>query len=293
MSSFSDQTITCLDCTESFVFTAAQAKEFDDKGYVNLPARCPECRRKKLSTLRRRREGRAKAYTKPTPAPEIKKADGETKISGGFIAFDGKAKNSKSADKNFGFIEFQGGNIYFALDTFKGPASELTIGTPVIFTCNKDDKGRLQAVTVTVAEGKPRRTPAAAPAADVAPKGEKKERAPRAKKEAAGEKKERAPRAKKEAAERPAKAERPPREMIDIVVSGNGKEAKTVQKPKENGTFGSFRRAIVAAYGKDLALNFALFHNNEALTFEAFNKLSAGAAVEMRPEEKRERKEKA
>mgnify|MGYP003385704983 CR=1 FL=1 len=266
MSSFTDQSITCLDCAETFVFTAAQAKEFDDKGFMNLPARCLECRRKKLSTLRRRREGRTKAYTKPTPPPEIKKADGQTRISGGYITFDGKAKDDKGSDKNFGFVEFNGGNIYFALDTFKGDASALTIGTPVSFTCNKDEKDRLQCVAVFVDEGKARKVPA--PAA--APKGEKKERAPRGKKEKA------TPKA--------------PREMIDIIVTAAGKDQKTVQKTKEKGTFFIFRRAIMAAFGKDLDRNFSLYHNNEVLTYVAFNALANGATVEMRPAEPKEEK---
>lgn len=288
--SFTDQTITCQDCSETFVFTAAQAKEFDEKGYMNLPVRCMECRRNKLSNLRRRREGRAKAYTAPTPAPEIKNCDGVTKITGGFIDFDGKAKNANSADKNFGFIEYDGGNIYFPLDAFQGDASTLVIGAPVSFTCNKDEKGRLQANSVSIEAGKAHRAPKPeVPKTEAAPRAsrERKERAPREKKEGDKAPRVRAPRAPKEVdPNAPPKA---PREMINITVTGMGKESKTVQKPKERGTFGIFRRSIMQAYGKDLDRNFSLYHNNESLTYAAFNALPAGAVVEMRPgEEKKE-----
>jgi CxxC-x17-CxxC domain-containing protein len=49
--SFEEKTLTCQDCGKSFAFTAEEQQFHAQKGYTNLPKRCPDCRRS-------RRDGR-------------------------------------------------------------------------------------------------------------------------------------------------------------------------------------------------------------------------------------------
>lgn len=39
-----DKTITCKDCNATFVFTEQEQEFFREKGFVNEPQRCPDCR---------------------------------------------------------------------------------------------------------------------------------------------------------------------------------------------------------------------------------------------------------
>ncbi len=39
-----DKTLTCRDCGREFVFTASEQEFFAQKGFMNEPSRCPECR---------------------------------------------------------------------------------------------------------------------------------------------------------------------------------------------------------------------------------------------------------
>jgi CxxC-x17-CxxC domain-containing protein len=56
---FEDTTIVCVDCGAEFVFTAAEAQVFADKGFVNPPKRCKACRdaRKSQQASSGNREG--------------------------------------------------------------------------------------------------------------------------------------------------------------------------------------------------------------------------------------------
>jgi CxxC-x17-CxxC domain-containing protein len=45
ISSFTDKTLTCRDCGETFVFTAGEQEFHAEKGFTNQPGRCPDCRR--------------------------------------------------------------------------------------------------------------------------------------------------------------------------------------------------------------------------------------------------------
>ena len=40
-----DETLTCRDCGNEFVFSASEQAFFAEKGFQNKPTRCPECRR--------------------------------------------------------------------------------------------------------------------------------------------------------------------------------------------------------------------------------------------------------
>ena len=54
----SDQTITCSDCNEDFTFTAAEQKEYANRGFTNRPRRCADCRRKRRASNGRFYQGR-------------------------------------------------------------------------------------------------------------------------------------------------------------------------------------------------------------------------------------------
>ncbi len=42
--SYTDKTLTCRDCGNSFTFTQGEQEFFAQKGFTNEPGRCPECR---------------------------------------------------------------------------------------------------------------------------------------------------------------------------------------------------------------------------------------------------------
>ena len=52
--SFADKTLTCRECGREFAFTAGEQAFFVEKGLMNEPQRCPECR----AVRRRERLGR-------------------------------------------------------------------------------------------------------------------------------------------------------------------------------------------------------------------------------------------
>ena len=41
---FQDRNLTCVECDQTFVFTADDQQYHADKGYTNEPKRCPNCR---------------------------------------------------------------------------------------------------------------------------------------------------------------------------------------------------------------------------------------------------------
>ncbi len=45
MDSFQDKQLTCKDCGKEFTWTAGEQQFFAQKGFQNVPARCPDCRR--------------------------------------------------------------------------------------------------------------------------------------------------------------------------------------------------------------------------------------------------------
>ncbi len=42
--SFEDKTMTCRDCGNQFTFTMGEQEFFAEKGLMNPPSRCPDCR---------------------------------------------------------------------------------------------------------------------------------------------------------------------------------------------------------------------------------------------------------
>ena len=47
--SFQDKTLECSDCGVSFTFSIEEQEQFQSRGYVNEPKRCPECRQARKS----------------------------------------------------------------------------------------------------------------------------------------------------------------------------------------------------------------------------------------------------
>ena len=47
---FTDKTLTCIDCSQEFVFTAGEQEFHNSKGFTNEPRRCPSCRRARKGT---------------------------------------------------------------------------------------------------------------------------------------------------------------------------------------------------------------------------------------------------
>lgn len=41
---FTDKTLTCRDCAKGFIFTAGEQGFYLEKGLMNEPQRCPDCR---------------------------------------------------------------------------------------------------------------------------------------------------------------------------------------------------------------------------------------------------------
>ena len=44
---FNDKTLVCKDCNQDFIFTVGEQEFYDQKGFQNEPARCPQCRSNK------------------------------------------------------------------------------------------------------------------------------------------------------------------------------------------------------------------------------------------------------
>lgn len=53
---FEDKTLTCKDCGNDFVFTAGEQEFYAEKGFVNEPQRCKDCRGKRKAAARAPRE---------------------------------------------------------------------------------------------------------------------------------------------------------------------------------------------------------------------------------------------
>lgn len=61
---FADKTLKCRDCAEDFIFTAGEQGFYLEKGLLNEPQRCPDCR----VARRRERSSGAREMTQVTCA---------------------------------------------------------------------------------------------------------------------------------------------------------------------------------------------------------------------------------
>lgn len=53
---YEDKTLTCKECGREFVFTAGEQEFYAEKGFVNEPQRCKECRQARRNANRPERE---------------------------------------------------------------------------------------------------------------------------------------------------------------------------------------------------------------------------------------------
>ncbi|MCD7796474.1 MAG: zinc-ribbon domain containing protein [Clostridiales bacterium] len=49
---YEDKTLVCKDCGKEFLFSAEEQAFYDEKGFLNEPLRCKECRDKKKKSRR-------------------------------------------------------------------------------------------------------------------------------------------------------------------------------------------------------------------------------------------------
>ncbi len=53
--SMQDKTIVCKDCNQEFVFTVGEQEFYKEKGLLNEPQRCGDCRKAKKAEYNRNR----------------------------------------------------------------------------------------------------------------------------------------------------------------------------------------------------------------------------------------------
>lgn len=57
-----DKNLICKDCNKEFVFTEGEQEFYAEKGLVNEPQRCPECRKAKKASFNRNRFQQRRSY---------------------------------------------------------------------------------------------------------------------------------------------------------------------------------------------------------------------------------------
>lgn len=50
--SFEDKYLTCKECNCEFVFTVGEQEFYAEKGFQNIPGRCPDCRKRRKAESR-------------------------------------------------------------------------------------------------------------------------------------------------------------------------------------------------------------------------------------------------
>lgn len=53
---YEDEKLVCEDCGQEFVFTAGEQEFYAEKGLVNKPKRCPDCRLARRKNNRKKRK---------------------------------------------------------------------------------------------------------------------------------------------------------------------------------------------------------------------------------------------
>lgn len=52
---YQDEKLICEDCGAEFIFTAGEQEFYSEKGLVNTPKRCPQCRKQRRKNNRRKK----------------------------------------------------------------------------------------------------------------------------------------------------------------------------------------------------------------------------------------------
>ncbi len=59
---YTDETLSCTDCSKSFTFTTGEQEFFAMKGFTNKPNRCPDCRAARKGAGQGARTGGGSSY---------------------------------------------------------------------------------------------------------------------------------------------------------------------------------------------------------------------------------------
>lgn len=217
---------------------------FMEKGFKNVPVRCEDCRKtKRAEASKIHGRARKRSYHTPLPEPTSTVKDSITMHRNGKIVY---------CSRGYGFIEYDNGQVHYPFTSFEGEMSLCRPGTIVDFVCCADGNGKITASRVIP-------TGTAAVSKRTSSNAIKKEKKPynfASKSENTCE-----------------EYSTPKRDMIDIVVECDGKDSVIIQKPVQQATFQVFRRLVNSAFRREIKSNFRLLHNNEVLTYEAFNSL--------------------
>lgn len=73
---FADINLTCRDCGKTFVFTAGEQEFYAQKGFLNDPVRCPECRRARKQTMKQRGRRPGKHAEQPASPSDVTEQQG-------------------------------------------------------------------------------------------------------------------------------------------------------------------------------------------------------------------------
>ena len=70
---YEDEKLVCEDCGQEFVFSAGEQEFYAEKGLVNKPKRCPECRksRKMFDAVCSKCGAQTQVPFKPVPGREV------------------------------------------------------------------------------------------------------------------------------------------------------------------------------------------------------------------------------
>src|SRR2546423_1703576 len=72
-----DRMLACEDCNEKFVFDAGEQRFFKEKGFTD-PKRCPRCRKKVRSRIRRRGRNHSNSHRSPSQFRKNSVIDGDS-----------------------------------------------------------------------------------------------------------------------------------------------------------------------------------------------------------------------
>lgn len=77
---FRDKTLTCRECSKQFIWTAGEQAFYRERGLINIPGRCTECRSNRKERLGQQRQ----------PVAEVVCAECGTTTTVPFIPRNGK-----------------------------------------------------------------------------------------------------------------------------------------------------------------------------------------------------------
>ena len=107
MDEFKDETLSCRDCSEDFVFTEGEQEFYNSKGWENKPTRCEACKNAKKARFG---EDKPKCYA--YERGECSRGD--------------QCKFSHGTEKTFG----GGGGAFVGAPKISGPPRSSSLGSP-------------------------------------------------------------------------------------------------------------------------------------------------------------------